>query len=199
MPLGVLAATLAFVGGISGHAHPSLLVTVVHVLGGLTYVIVGSVAWARRPNNRTGALMTAAGLTWFVGDLMYIPSPLAAAIGSLFNIAWFGFVGHLVMAFPSGRLETRADRVVVTLAYTWALVGNAVPEVMFAAPSSTDVFALHRDLQQYNAAQAAEQSLNIALSVMVVTLVALHYRRATPAARRPCRQQCGRAGQCFSP
>jgi hypothetical protein len=31
MPLGVLAATLAFVGGISGHAHPSLLVTVVHV------------------------------------------------------------------------------------------------------------------------------------------------------------------------
>jgi len=183
MPLGVLAATLAFVGGISGHAHPSLVVTVVHVLGGLTYVIVGSVAWARRPNNRTGALMTAAGLTWFVGDLVYIPSPLAA-IGDLLNIAWFGFVAHLVMAFPSGRLETRADRVVVTLAYIWALMGNAVPEVMFAAPSSTNVFALHRDLQEYNAAQAAEQSLNIALSVMVVTLVALHYRRATPAARR---------------
>jgi len=182
--VGMVAATFAFVGGISAHAHPSLLVTVVHVLGGLTYVVVGGVAWARRPNNLTGPLMSAAGLTWFVGDVTYSGSPVGIAFGNLFDIVWFGFAGHLVLAYPSGRLETRADRVAAGLGYVWVLIANALPQVIFAAPTSTDIFALHRDLHQHNAGQTVEQSLNVVLAATVVMLVALHYRRATPPARR---------------
>lgn len=184
MALGTLAAAAAAFAGAAAPGHPSALVTTVHVFGGLTYVLVGGAAWLRRPNNRTGVLMTAAGLAWFVGDLAFAPWPVAAAIGQLFNIAWFGLIGHLVLAFPSGRLDTAADRVLVVVAYLWTLVGNALPEVFFARPSSSDVFALNRDVGQHDVAQATQQSLNIAVALAFVVVVALHYRRGTTPARR---------------
>jgi len=155
MSLGVIAVVLACIGGIIGPGHPSLPATALHVLAALTYVIVGGVAWLRRPANRTGMLMTIAGIGWCVGDLIYTPLPQLQAVGYLLNIAWFGVLGHLVVAFPSGRLETRVDRAVVTLAYVVAVFGNVFPEILFATPGSTDVFALHHDALQHDVAETA--------------------------------------------
>ncbi|MGP4087821.1 hypothetical protein ACTWQJ_25225, partial [Streptomyces sp. KR55] len=36
---------------------------------GWTYAGAGLIAWWRRPANRTGALMVAEGVTWFLGNL----------------------------------------------------------------------------------------------------------------------------------
>jgi signal transduction histidine kinase len=184
MAFGVMAVVLAGIGGIVGPGHPTWPATVLHACAALTYVIVGGIAWMRRPANRTGMLMAAGGIGWCVGDLIYTPSPHLQAIGYLFNIAWFGLLGHLVVAFPSGRLETRLDRVVVTLAYVVAVCGNVFPEILFAAPASTDVFVLHRDALQHDVAQTVQQSVNVALSAVVVGVLALHYRHGTQPARR---------------
>ena len=184
MGAGVIVVVLACIGGITGLGHPSLPATVLHALAALTYVIVGCIAWVRRPANRTGVLMALAGIAWCIGDLIYTPSPQLQAVGYLFNIAWFGILGHLVVAFPSGRLETRLDRVVVTLGYLFALSLNAFPELLFAAPGSPDVFALHHDLVQHNIAQALQEALDVGLSVVAVGVLALHYREGTLPARR---------------
>jgi signal transduction histidine kinase len=184
MGAGVIVVLLACIGGITGPGHPSLAATLLHVLAALTYVVVGCVAWMRRPANRTGMLMAIAGIVWCIGDLIYTPSPQLQALGYLFNIAWFGIVGHLVVAFPSGRLETRLERVVVTLGYVFALTLNAFPELLFASPGSLDVFALHHDLVQHNIVQAVQETLDVGLSIVAVGVLALHYREGTQPARR---------------
>ncbi len=182
--VGIAIALLALIADLHHPAGESAAAIVLHVAGGLTYVLVGAAAWLRRPHNRTGALMVAVGLAWFVQDLTHLTSPLAFALGDFFFVGYFGFLGHLVVAFPSGRLETRADRVVVAAGYLWALGGNLFTHVLFAPANSAELFVLHRDATQYAIFDAIQQGLDATLCVTLVALVVLHYVRGTPPARR---------------
>ena len=155
--VGVAVAALALGADLSHPAGESARVIALHVAGGLTYVLVGGAAWWRRPHNRTGQLMVAVGLAWFVQDLTHVTAPLPFVLGDFFFVAYFGFLGHLVVAFPSGRLETRVDRVVVTAGYLWALGGNLFTHVLFAPANSAELFVLHRDATQYMIADAIQQ------------------------------------------
>ena len=182
--VGVAVALLALMADLHHPGGESAAAIALHVAGGLTYVLVGGAAWWRRPHNRTGQLMVAVGLAWFVQDLTHVTAPLPFALGDFFFVAYFGFLGHLVVAFPSGRLETRVDRVVVTAGYLWALGGNLFTHVLFAPANSAELFVLHRDATQYMIADAIQQGLDATLCVMLVGLVALHYVQGTPPARR---------------
>src|ERR1017187_2772379 len=86
--------------------------------------------------------------------------------------------------FPSGRLESMADRVVVTAGYVWALGGNVFTQVLLAPAGSADIFAIHRDATQNLIADGIQQGLDATLCVTLVSLVVLHYVRGTPPARR---------------
>ena len=73
---------------------------------GCLLIACGVVAWDRRPESRVGALMTAAGYTWFLGNVT----------------EWLLFLHrgplvHLHLSYPTGRLTTRLSRVVVVVAY----------------------------------------------------------------------------------
>ena len=182
--VGIAIALLALIVDLHRPNGELAAAIVLHAAGGLTYVLVGGAAWLRRPHNRTGALMVAVGLAWFVQDLTHLTSPLAFALGDFFFVAYFGFLGHLVVAFPSGRLETRADRVVVAAGYLWALGGNLFTHVLFAPAGSTELLVLHRDATQYAIFDAIQQGLDATLCVTLVALVVLHYMRGTPPARR---------------
>ena len=182
--VGIVVALLALMADLHHPGGESAATIALHVAGGLTYVLVGGAAWWRRPHNRTGALMLAVGLTWFVQDLTHVTAALPFALGDFFFVAYFGFLGHLVVAFPSGRLEGRVDRVVVTAGYLWALGGNLFTHVLFAPAGSAELFVLHRDATQYMIADGIQQGLDATLCVTLVGVVALHYFRGTPPARR---------------
>jgi signal transduction histidine kinase len=182
--LGVAIALLALMADLHHPGGESAATIALHVAGGMTYVLVGGAAWWRRPHNRTGQLMVAVGLTWFVQDLQHVTAPLPFALGDFFFVAYFGFLGHLVVAFPSGLVEGRVDRMVVTAGYLWALGGNLFTHVLFAPAGSTELFVLHRDATQYAIFDALQQGLDATLAVVVVALVAVHYARGTPPARR---------------
>jgi signal transduction histidine kinase len=182
--VGVAVAALALTADLHHPAGESAAAIALHVAGGLTYVLVGGAAWWRRPHNRTGVLMVAVGLAWFVQDLTHVTSPLAFALGDFFYVGYFGILGQLVLTFPSGRLESVADRVVLTAGYIWALGGNLVTQVFVAPAGSADLFAIHRDASQYAVADGIQQGLDATLCVMVIALVVLHYVRGTPPARR---------------
>ena len=156
---------------------------------------VGAAAWWRRPRNRTGVLMVAVGIAWFAQDLTHTTIPLAFALGDLLWVAYFGFLGHLVLAFPSGRLETPVDRVVVSLGYLWAVGGNLLTQVLVASPAnSADIFAIHQSAAQYAVADFVQRVLDVTLCVIAVLLVAVHYARGTTPARRalaPAVWACG--------
>jgi signal transduction histidine kinase len=81
------------------------------------FVAVGSYAWLRRPDNRTGALMTILGVGVGVTGLSLFDVPALWALGAMADTVIVSVLVHLLLAFPSGRLETRSARVVVAMAY----------------------------------------------------------------------------------
>ena len=97
-------------------------------LVGWAFIGTGLFAWYRRPENRFGPLMTAVGFTWCVSGLAASNAPAAAGIGLLFGTLPYGFLFHMLLAFPTGRLEGGLQRAIVVIGYfgttvlQWAIV-----------------------------------------------------------------------------
>ena len=89
--------------------------------GTLGYVSAGLFAWWRRPESRFGPLMLAAGFAVFLSSLSSANAPLPYTVGIAFDLLPAVVFLHVFLAFPSGRLERRLDRVLVGTGYTIAL------------------------------------------------------------------------------
>jgi signal transduction histidine kinase len=139
---GVLGLAFA-VGMIAvswGHDHGSLAaydrsaaVFAVSVAPGLAFLAAGLAAWWRRPDNRVGVLMIAAGAIWYVSALQFTNSPTLNALG--FWLAYLPpvIVGHLTLAYPDGTLRRRSERWAVTASY---VVYLALEGVRYAVAGS---------------------------------------------------------------
>jgi signal transduction histidine kinase len=92
------------------------------VIGG-GFVAVGLFAWYRRPDNRIGVLMVATGFAWLLAVAGNTNPDLLFTIGVLGGNVFVGTAVHLLLAFPSGRLETTVDRVLVAVTYLATTVG----------------------------------------------------------------------------
>lgn len=117
-----IAAAAALVGG--GYPTPrnELIAALVLTLAvGWSFAGLGLAAWVRWPNNLTGPLMVAVGLTWFARAIGAINDRWAFEIGTLVGAVYLGVLGHLILTYPSGRLESRAQKVVVAAAYLCTL------------------------------------------------------------------------------
>ena len=91
----------------------------------MIWIVAGLIAWVKRPENRTGALMTALGFLFLASHLSW-DAPLPFTLGVLIETWGIAVAIHLVVAFPSGRLSTRVERAVVAAAYFSWVVGNMV-------------------------------------------------------------------------
>ena len=98
----------------------------------LPYIAAGAVAWWRRPESRLGPLMIAAGLVMWAGLLQWANDPLAGAVGSLFDMLPAVLFLHVFLAFPTGRLERRSERVLVMTGYA-AAVGLQVVKLLIGS------------------------------------------------------------------
>ncbi|HEY6889297.1 MAG TPA: hypothetical protein VI300_15995, partial [Solirubrobacter sp.] len=99
------------------------------------FVTVGSFAWLRRPDNRTGALMTIVGVGVALTGLSLFDAPVLWAIGSMADTVIISLLIHLLLAFPSGRLETRGARIVATLGY---VAGALQPALVLFSTCGSD-------------------------------------------------------------
>jgi hypothetical protein len=113
----------------------------VHVAIGWAFVGAGTVAWLRRPNNRTGRLMTVAGLVWFGRDFDWIDGVFTAHLDAVASNLFIALVAHLLVVFPDGHARTRAERVLVGAAYLVATVGYLITLLGPAANAIVDVAA----------------------------------------------------------
>ncbi len=80
------------------------------VVVGLSCVGAGIVAWSRRPENRTGRLLVIAGLAWLVGGTGVAQDPVVFTVGLAVSNLSFALFVQLILAYPSGRLETAGAR-----------------------------------------------------------------------------------------
>jgi signal transduction histidine kinase len=102
------------------------------VIGG-GFTGVGLFAWYRRPDNRVGALMVATAFAWYAVVAGNTEPPLVWTLGQLFSNLFVATAIHLLLAFPSGRLQTTADRVLVGTGYVATTV-LWLPFVLFTDP-----------------------------------------------------------------
>jgi signal transduction histidine kinase len=77
----------------------------------------GLYAWARRPENNVGPLMSAVGFAWLLQGLATSSDSVVFAIGTVSRPLSYALLVHLLLAFPSGRLESRAQRWLAALVY----------------------------------------------------------------------------------
>ncbi|HEY6379807.1 MAG TPA: histidine kinase dimerization/phosphoacceptor domain-containing protein, partial [Candidatus Dormibacteraeota bacterium] len=198
--LGLAVSALATAGALTATlAPPTVTETVLHVACGMSFIGVGLLAWSRRPENRIGMLMTAAGFAWFLADLRYIPGSLSfTAADYAGRTLFYAIVAHLFLAFPSGHLRSRADRIITVAVYLWIGLSNLGPEAFFAAPAGgplpDNLLAIYRDAHLHTLAGNAHQVANVALSLLVFGVVLAHWANATPPGRRALAPVCLASG-----
>lgn len=99
----------------------------VFLIGSVLFIETGLLTWWRRPDNRFGALMVATGFAGMLSSLQASDVPAVFTIGMFLGSLVAPVAAHMLLAFPSGRLE-RTERWIVgafwagaTIAYWPAL------------------------------------------------------------------------------
>ena len=92
-------------------------VTVVVTLLLYTLIGTGLYAWSRRPRGNMGPLMIAVGFAGLLKTLAFSNDSVIFTIGSLGEVLIYALLIHLLLSFPSGRLEGQVDRLLVGVAY----------------------------------------------------------------------------------
>jgi signal transduction histidine kinase len=137
----------------------------VHVAVGWSFVGAGTVAWLRRPDNRTGLLMTVTGVVWFGRDFDWMHTWGTTQADVLAGNLFVALVAHQLVVFPDGSVRTRSERTLVGAAYALAIVGYPVTLLGSAANVTVDVLAA-------------------AVALAILMHLAAKWRRASPPGRR---------------
>ena len=181
---GVAAASCtALLALTSDHISEPGVHAALQVWGMLGFVVAGVVAWWRRPESRFGVLMLLAGAAWFLSSLSSANLAAPYTVGIAFDLLPAVVFLHVVLAFPSGRLERFPERAFVAVGYLTALLvhlfgmalGGFGPDNLLAFASRES--ASHRLLN-------AELIVLSALCVAGIGVLAFRRRDAGPPLRR---------------
>ena len=110
--------------------HQRTLIAVFGPLTGWAFIGTGIFAWLRRPENRVGGLMVAVGFAACLGALRVSTEPWVFITGLLFIALPYAVLYHLLVAFPTGTVASRAERLLVGVGYLSAIVVHPV-QVLF--------------------------------------------------------------------
>jgi signal transduction histidine kinase len=155
--------TLAYTSGQPASA------TIVNFAICLTYLCGGLVIWARDPGNRTGPLMTAIALTWYVASLASTGVPGLVEVGIALGDTSTALLFILVLTYPMGRFDRPSDRVAAIALATGITALNALQLV--PAPIWINV-------------NPNGFVVGLGLTLIATMLTIRRYVMATPEARR---------------
>jgi signal transduction histidine kinase len=113
--LGLTAEWAGFGWGDPRHWIPDLAV-------GWSLIGCGLIASRRRPESRTGPLMAATGLTWFLGNFAQVGVAPVAWMAAHTVCLHRGFLVQLVVTYPTGRPGSRLVRGAVAVGYAVAVI-----------------------------------------------------------------------------
>jgi len=148
----------------------------------LPYVISGVIAWWRRPDNRFGPLMILAGFAMFLSSFQWASAALPYTVGLAFDVLPAAVFLHVFLAFPTGRLQTRLERIAVGAAYS-AAVGLQVVKMMLGGVGPDNLLALVAEPAAANAVQDVQLVTVSALCLAGIALLVARRRSAGPRQR----------------
>lgn len=157
------------------------------------FVTAGLVAWSRRPENRTGKLMTLAGFLFLVPTLASVTqAPLVWTFGSTFANVVFGVVAYLVLSYPRGVLTSRVARglfwfaLAILFALTFAGPWFFDPRDFGCTdcPEGVNLLLIKRDAELVVAITQVQAAFVIALVLALAAFMVGRFARATQPAKR---------------
>jgi signal transduction histidine kinase len=157
---------------------------VVFTLVGGSFAASGLLAWRRRPDSRTGALMTATGFAFFVSPVIgQITSDLAQTVRALTTDWWVFFFATLILTLlTAGRLVSRFDRALVA-SYAAPLVVLQLAYMM-SAPEDGYLLVAWPDADVAHVIDRIQRLLLMLSCGVTAVVVVLRWRRSPPPRRR---------------
>ncbi|HET9304364.1 MAG TPA: hypothetical protein VFO20_16460, partial [Propionibacteriaceae bacterium] len=160
----------------------------------LPYICAGIVAWRRRPDSFFGPLMILAGFITQLSILQWTSQPLFNTVGQLCDLLVAAVWLHVFLAYPTGRLAGRAERVVVIVGYA-AAVGLQVVILMLGGFNDLHVLTV---VKRQTAAEAVQNLQLITLSALALIGVGLLWWRWRSLPRWQRRRPAQILINCFS-
>jgi PAS domain S-box-containing protein len=174
----------------SSHEPHKLATLALALTAGVTFIASGLVAVRRRPENRTGYYLAAVGYLWFFAALSDANNDVVWSAGVFVsNLAFVPFAA-LALAFPTGRLAPRPDRLIVKATAAFVLIGPPLLLLFAKQPPSCGSNCGESAIIVYPShtiARIVDYS-GTAITVVLVALVGgvliQRWRRASVALRR---------------
>jgi signal transduction histidine kinase len=166
----------------SDHVDDRGFVAALGLLVGWSFIGTGLFAWWRRPGNHTGALMAAVGFAWLAAGLSDANDDLLHTLGLALDALFPALAGHLVLAFPTGRLSTRLERRVVTAGYLVSTVLQ-VPSLLFEE-DPRNLLVIEPDQGLSDLLDGAQFAAAVGVIGTSLVILARRWRAATPPQRR---------------
>jgi DNA-binding CsgD family transcriptional regulator len=184
----LIVAAFGAAGKTLGGGHP-LLEVIVGIVTGALFVAVGLWSRARWPASKSGLLLVLTGYGWLAEDLITSDIAVVFTIGLLLLTASPPLLLHLVLAYPSGRLETRAGYSIVGVAYVVgfglsaaiAMVAGSDPRI---CRCPENLLAMADDLGMAVTLGRIREASLVLITLMAGFLLAGRWRAATPMRRR---------------
>jgi signal transduction histidine kinase len=187
-----IAVALANTAAPHRDAHAAIAALTVAALLG-----VGLYAWWRGGQGRFGKVIFATGLCWFLASLSNSDVDLLYSVGRIAGWVFEVVLVYALLSYPTGRLETRAARLVV-VAWTLLLVVLYLPTIPLvdqyplptpftsctAACPGNSFFAGSEPDFIATVVKPLREALTTVLYIAVVALLSLRLRSASHSLRR---------------
>ncbi len=190
---GVLLTAVAAVVALGGDMPSRISLAERHALSVAAPIAVGIYAWREGTHARFGRLLVLAGAGWFLASLSASDIELLHSAGRV--AGWLVEAGliYLILAFPSGRLTTRIDRMIAAAAFGMiavlyvptALVVEAFPvpspltTCLEGCPANAFMLLGSEPAWVDSLVLPVRETLTVLLALAVVTRLAFRIRSAT--------------------
>jgi hypothetical protein len=180
-----LVVPLAWVSYSTPHI-PTLLATWLSIN---SFEFLGLYAYAKRPENRVGPLMMGVGLAYSIQSIGWIATDVTYTVGTfLLEGLWLAVLGHLFLAFPTGRLESRLDRGLVIAGYAWWFISSSLPlaflDFRVNGWAFDNVLLVDSNNDLADAIGRTNTVITAGLALVFLYALVRHWRDASPAGRR---------------
>jgi hypothetical protein len=175
----VLGFVLLFDGG--EDVTPTAVIN--RAVGG-SFIVCGLIAWQRRPDTRTGALLALTGFLYLGAQLLgESASPAVYTLSEAIAIAWLVPFAALVLGYPSGRLSAPIDRLLVGGLVLGAIVWQVVWLLFLPFPPGREnVLLIWPDAEAADAIDTAQRTFNTTIATGVAVVGITRWLRAAAAA-----------------
>jgi len=188
--LGLLAGAGAFWVARTAVYHRSEIPSApLVVLVGWSFIGSGLLSWRAQPDNRLGPVMVLTGFAWFASVLEEANGAVLFTIGQAFQVLYLAGFLYLILSFPSGRLQTALDRVLVVTTFGLVTVVQ-LASLLFTDTRaicdgcSANLLEVARDDALANGLLQFQRSAGLVVIFTTIALLAVRLVRASRPQRR---------------